>query len=198
MCAGVAAGFVMNQFARSVTHLTGGREGDGAAPGHDRTGRGAQPPQAEGNADQDAAVRVGSATFEAVTGHRPSRAQQPRLGTAAHYGFSASLGAAYALMHQRRPMIGAGRGALYGAAVWAVADEAAIPALGLSRGPNRLGRGVLLYSLAAHLVYGLALDAVYGAFDRRAEARRRRQAHRLRQPADYEVTVARRSSLATR
>jgi hypothetical protein len=171
LCAGVVAGFVMNQFSRAATHLTGGREGDAAAPGSDRVGRGAQPPQAEGDAGQDAAVRVGTAAYELVTGARPSRRDEPRLGTAAHYVFSASLGVAYALLRERVPAITAGRGALFGAAVWVIADEGVIPALGLSRGPRELGRAVLLYGLAAHLVYGLSLDAGHDMMTPRARIR---------------------------
>ena len=158
VCAGVAAGFVMNQFSRAIGHLTGGREGRAAAPGRDRFGRGAQPPQAVAGAEQDAAVRVGTAVYEAVTGDRPRR-DESQLGVAAHYAFSASLGAVYALAQERVPWIRAGRGTLYGAGVWIVADEGIIPALGLSRGPRQLGIGVLLFGLAAHLVYGWTLDA---------------------------------------
>lgn len=156
--AGVVAGLVMNQFSRVIGHLTDGREGRAAAPGSDRFGRGAQPPQAVAAAEQDAAVRVGSAVYETVTGNRPP--EDPRLGVAAHYAFSASLGALYAVLGERMRWIRAGRGTLYGAGVWVVADEGVIPALGLSRGPRELGPGVLIYGLAAHLVYGWALDAV--------------------------------------
>jgi len=161
VCAGLAAGFVMNQFSRAITGLTGGREGDAAAPGTNRVGRGAQPPQATAEAEQDAAVRVGTSAYEAVTGTRPPPSQELRLGTAAHYALSASLGVVYALMEERRPSMRAGRGALYGAVVWVVADEGVVPALGLSRGPRELGPGVLLYGLAAHIVYGLSLEFAY-------------------------------------
>jgi hypothetical protein len=161
LCAGVAAGFVMNQFARTVSRLTGGREGQAAAPGSHRVGRGAQPPQATSHAEQDAAVRAGTSVYKAISGHHPPHDQQRRLGSAAHYAFSASLGLMYGLLQDRAPWIGAGRGSLYGAAVWIVADEGIVPALGLSRGPRSLGRSLLLYGLAGHLVYGVALDIAY-------------------------------------
>jgi len=158
ICAGVAAGFVMNQFSRAVTAATRGREGSGAAPGADRVGRGAQPPQAKTRADDDAAVKVGAAAYELATAKRPSPSKKTQLGVAAHYAFSAALGAMYAVSRERTPMISAGHGALYGAAVWAIADETVMPALGLSRSPRELGPGVLVYGLAAHLVYGISLE----------------------------------------
>jgi hypothetical protein len=161
--AGLAAGFVMNQFTRTVSGLSRGREGRGAAPGSERLGRGAQPPQAKTDASKDATVRVGTAAYEALTGERPAKQDEVKLGSAAHYAFSASLGAAYALLYDEQRWVRAGRGALFGAAVWAIADEGVIPAMGLSRGPRHLGLGVLLFSLAAHLAYGLSLDAAHRA-----------------------------------
>jgi putative membrane protein len=159
--AGLAAGYIMNVFARSMSGLTAGHEGHGAAPGPERVGRGAQPPQAKTNAGNDATVRVGSGAYQAVTGRRPARDTQLRLGSAVHYAFSASLGATYAVLDDRLPVIRAARGLAYGAVVWAIADEAIIPALGLSRGPRELSRSVLLFGFAAHVVYGLSLDAAY-------------------------------------
>jgi hypothetical protein len=44
--------------------------------------------------------------------------------------------------------------------VWAIADEAAMPALGLSRGPRQLTRGMHAYSLLGHRMYGATLEAV--------------------------------------
>src|SRR4051794_1142697 len=64
---GLLASVAMNVFARALTAARG-READGAAPGADRHGRGVQPPQAEGAAEDDAAVRAGATAYRAVTG----------------------------------------------------------------------------------------------------------------------------------
>jgi uncharacterized membrane protein YagU involved in acid resistance len=95
-----------------------------------------------------------------ATGRRPDRAVEQRLGTAAHYGFGAAAGLAYALASHGAPSLRAGFGLVYGTLVWALADEAAMPALGLSRGPRELPLGVHAYALGGHWVYGATLECV--------------------------------------
>jgi uncharacterized membrane protein YagU involved in acid resistance len=158
LAAGCVAGLAMNMFAGLVSALTRGHEGSGAAPGADRVGRGMQPPQAVGRAEQDAAVRVGSAGYYLATGHTPTRDGRLRLGTAAHYAFSGALGVGYVLAATRAPIVTECYGTLYGTLVWAAADETAMPALGLSRGPRQLGAGVHAYALTGHWVYGATLE----------------------------------------
>ena len=130
------------------------------APAGDRMGRGVQPPQAEGAAEDDAAVRVGAAVYRVLTGVEPSVKRRLTLGRLAHYAFGAALGGSYALLGTAVPALRAGGGTLYGATVWVVADEGVMPALGLSRGPGELPVAVLGYGLAGHLVYGAALESV--------------------------------------
>lgn len=160
LAGGLLGAFAMNLFSRAVVRTRNGREAAGATPGGDRAGRGMQPPQAEGNAGDDAAVRVGRAAYRAVTGGEPARETRQWLGSAAHYGFGAGAGMCYALFGGRAPVIRAGFGTLYGTLVWALADEGVVPALGLSRGPRQLPAGVHLYSLCGHWIYGATLDAV--------------------------------------
>jgi hypothetical protein len=157
LAAGAFAGLVMNLFARAVGAATEGHEAAGAAPGGDRQGRGAQPPQARERASEDAAVRAGAVAYRAVSGDEPPKAIRPWLGSAAHYGFSAAAGAAFTLLAPRVPAVRAGFGTLYGTLVWLLADEGVVPALGWSRKPTELSAAVHLYSLAGHWVYGGAL-----------------------------------------
>ena len=150
----------MNAFSHFVRALNNGREARGAAPGADRSGRGMQPPQAVANAAEDASVRSTSAVYEAVTGHPPDRSLKPWLGSAGHYLFGAGAGLIYGVLAPRSAAIRAGFGTVYGSAVWAVADEGIIPALGLSRGPMQQPAGVQLYALAGHWVFGATLESV--------------------------------------
>jgi hypothetical protein len=159
LAAGLLAALAMNTFARAINAVRGGREARGAAPGTDRIGRGAQPPQAKGTTDDDAAVRVGSAAYRALTASEPSRDTRLALGTAVHYAFGATLGVAYGWMSTRAPAVRAGYGTIYGAAVWLVADEMLMPALRLSRGPRQLPAGVHAYALADHLIFGATLES---------------------------------------
>lgn len=103
-------------------------------------------------------MRSGTLAYRSVTGHNPTKSTSRWLGTGAHYGFGAALGAVYGLAAHRTPGLRAGCGLLYGSLVWAVADEGAMPALGLSRGPRELPIGVHLYALAGHWVYGATLE----------------------------------------
>ena len=157
---GIAGSLAMNLLVRAVGAARGGREAAAAAPGADRTGRGVQPPQAETVADDDATVRVGTTAYRAVTGEQPSHRTALKLGSAAHYAFGAAAGAAYALLAPSLPSLTRANGLVYGALVWMLADEIAMPALRLSRGPRSLSPGLLALGLAGHLAYGAALDAV--------------------------------------
>jgi hypothetical protein len=160
IAAGVLAGAAMNLYARAMAAATNGHEAKGAAPGGDRTGRGAQPAQAKGRADEDAAIRIGAIAYHALVHRKPTDRARPWLGSAAHYGFSASAGVCYALVAARAPGIRACFGTLYGTLVWALADEGVVPALGLSRRPTELPLGVHLYALCGHWIYGGTLEAL--------------------------------------
>lgn len=166
LAGGLLGSLAMNLFGRLAVTVGGGREAPGAAPGADRAGRGVQPPQSEGTADDDAAVRAGSAVYRAATGDEPDRHTQRQLGTAAHYAFGAGAGLAYGLLSGITPAVRGAAGLLYGTAVWAIADEGIMPALGLSRGPRRLSPGVHAYALAGHFVYGATLDAILRSVQR--------------------------------
>jgi uncharacterized membrane protein YagU involved in acid resistance len=76
-----------------------------------------------------------------------------------HYTFGAVSGAAYGMLSHFVPITRAGRGALFGAALWAIADETMVPALGLSKGPAEYPLSTHVYGLASHLVYGMTTDA---------------------------------------
>jgi hypothetical protein len=75
--------------------------------------------------------------------------------SAVHYGMAALTGAVYGLVRDSLPLRGA-RGPTYGAAVWLVADELAVPALGL--GSWRAPVCTHARALVAHLAYGIVLD----------------------------------------
>ena len=146
--AGAAGSLAMNIFARVLTG--------------DRKGHGVQPPQSCAPGD-DATVRAGTAAFAAATGETASPPLRNPLGTAAHYGFGAAMGVVYVMMAPRLPRLRIGHGALYGALVWAVADEVLMPALGLSRGPQQLSPRTHAYALGGHVIYGAAVHAVEAA-----------------------------------
>ncbi len=91
-----------------------------------------------------------------------------RKGTAGevmHYAVGAAFGALFGALapRLRAPLLVAG--ALFGAAVWLVNDEALVPALGFSRKPWAYPASSHVKALAAHLVYGAATGAGLRLFE---------------------------------
>jgi hypothetical protein len=135
--AGLAAGLVMNPSHRvlsAILRAIGWREPEPSGP--------------------PATVKA----VEALVGPIDER-DRGRASSLAHYTMAAMTGAAYALASPALPVTTLGRGAAYGAAVWLVADETAVPLLGLSEPPWRVAGATHARALGAHLVYGAALDA---------------------------------------
>ncbi len=77
-----------------------------------------------------------------------------------HYAFGALVGALYGGLATASPAITRGAGMLYGAAVWLLADEVAVPAFGLSKPPTEVSPAKHIEALGAHLVYGLTTEGV--------------------------------------
>jgi putative membrane protein len=95
---------------------------------------------------------------------RPLSGQERELGGAVlHYAFGAGTGAVYGALVERAPRVTMGRGLPFGATVWLIADEGAMPALGVTPPRTKLPRAAHISSLAGHLVYGLTVE-----FTRRA------------------------------
>jgi putative membrane protein len=161
--AGVAGAFAMNQFQRVAAGVRGGREADDATIGIPRTGRGPQPAQALDNASDDSTARLANAVTSAIGYPLRTPAEKQMAGEFVHLAFGALNGAAYGLAAELDSRVTAGAGVPFGAAVWAVADEGVVPALGLSRGPRETSAGLLAYGLLSHFVYGLTTEAVRSA-----------------------------------
>ncbi|MDB5324767.1 MAG: hypothetical protein JWM57_336 [Phycisphaerales bacterium] len=87
------------------------------------------------------------------------RSQKAAAGELMHYAMGGGTGAIYGALAEVAPVIATGEGGLYGAAVWATADNAAVPALGLTPPPTQTPLSTHAYALASHLVYGVSLDA---------------------------------------
>ena len=129
--AGVVASFAMNRFQAVVPRPGSGGGGDPAT------------------------VKAA----ERVAGHGIPRAGKARAGEAVHYGFGAALGMAYGAAAEAEPWVTAGFGLPYGGAVAVIADEALVPAAGLSGPPWQSPPATHAYSIASHLVFGVALEA---------------------------------------
>jgi putative membrane protein len=116
--------------------------------------------------DDNAAVRTGNAVSEFVLDHHLTKSEKEVVGAVAHYAMGVTSGAIYGALAEVMPAATAAEGLPFGAAVWLIADEAVVPALGLSRKPTDYPPSIHAYSIASHLVYGFTTEVVRRAVRR--------------------------------
>jgi uncharacterized membrane protein YagU involved in acid resistance len=93
-------------------------------------------------------------------GHRGlTVAQRVRVQRVIHYAFGSGLGVAYGAVASRWSVPRRGRGSLAGLAIYAGSHGSLLPALGIQLPPWRLARAAVVWELASHLVFGVALEA---------------------------------------
>jgi putative membrane protein len=175
LTAGVAGGLVasavMNQFQKFLSKLMeddqrshGAQSQQVGPPDHgialELQKRGSDDP------DDNAAVRAGNAVSEFVFDHKLTKKEKETAGEVAHYAMGATSGAIYGVMAEVSPAATVGQGLPFGAAVWLIADEAIVPATGLSKGPTEYPLSTHAYALASHLVYGVTTELVRRAVRR--------------------------------
>jgi hypothetical protein len=110
--------------------------------------------------DDNAAVRTGNAVSEFVFHHKLSKSEKETAGAIAHYAMGVTSGAIYGAAAEVLPIAKIGQGMPFGAAVWAIADEAVVPALGLSKPGSEYPLSIHIYAIASHLVYGVTTEVV--------------------------------------
>ena len=148
--AGVAATWVMGQ---ATTYLY--EHEDLLAREREDTARGGK------TAYGIAAERVAGAV-----GRQLSDQQREKLGAGIHWALGAGAGAAYAALRRRVPYADAGQGLAFGATFFALMDEGANTALGLTPGPAAFPWQAHARGLAGHLVYGVVTDTLLDAAER--------------------------------
>lgn len=120
-------------------------------------GQGKQKQQGE-QEDEDATMKA-AGKIAHVAGRQLSREQKKNLGPVVHYMFGTLQGALYGgVIELTRTRGGLLPALTFGAGLFVVADEIAVPALGLSGKPTESPLSSHLYGLAAHLVYGLSTE----------------------------------------
>jgi putative membrane protein len=169
LAAGVAGGLVasavMNQFQALWSKLMQGEQRSHGAqslqqglPDHGIS----LELQKRGSDDShdNAAVRTGNAVSELIFHERLTKKEKEFAGAVAHYAMGATSGAIYGALAEILPQATIGEGLPFGAAVWLLADEAAVPALGLSKPGTEYPLSIHVYAVASHLVYGLITEIV--------------------------------------
>ena len=175
VAAGVAGGFagslVMNQFQSLWGKLMENEERSHGAQslqqgspehgiGRELEERGVDEP------DDNAAVRTANAVSEFVLDNHLTKSEKEVAGAVAHYAMGVTSGAIYGAVAEVMPAATVAEGLPFGAAVWLIADEAVVPALGLSRKATDYPLSIHAYAFTSHLVYGLTTELVRRAVRR--------------------------------
>lgn len=94
----------------------------------------------------------------AVFGQDLKTENAEQVGAVIHYLFGIFTGAGYGLASERFRFVTTGRGTAFGGGLWLVGDELTVSAAGLEN-PRAANAGSHLSALAAHLLYGMIVDA---------------------------------------
>jgi hypothetical protein len=171
LAGGLVASWTMNQFQAAWSKAAEGFEKPHGAQSM-QPSEGEKPGTAGENKEQqdDATVKAARAISEGIFGHELKEQEKRPAGAAVHYAFGTVTGGLYGAVAEFSPEFTAGVGLPFGAAFWLVADETAVPLLGLSEGPTRYPLSTHAYAFASHLVYGLTAEvtrrAVRNALER--------------------------------
>jgi len=114
----------------------------------------------------DVTVKAASAISENVFDHKLTKSEKKVAGPTVHYALGTITGGFYGAAAELAPVISSGAGLAFGAVFWLAADEAAVPALGLSKPPTEYPLSTHASALASHFIYGLTTDIVRRAVRR--------------------------------
>ncbi len=137
MIGGIAGALVMELFQAGLQKATGQKSSEG----------------------EPATVKAANRMSVAATDEPVAEDNKNLAGEMVHYAMGAGSGMVYGLAAEVLPKSSAGYGALFGAALWMLADEVGVPAAGLAKGPDETPVAQQASALAAHLVYGVTTDA---------------------------------------
>jgi len=163
---GLVASWVMNQYQALLSRMTHGVERPHGAqslqPGSPRHGVARELQERGRDREADtAAVRTAVVVSDRLFGLELARREKREIaGAVVHYAFGVGMGGLYGAIAELKPATTTGAGLPFGAAVWLIADEIIVPALGLSKPPTKYPLSTHAYSIASHLVYGLTTEIV--------------------------------------
>jgi uncharacterized membrane protein YagU involved in acid resistance len=108
----------------------------------------------------DSTVKAAKAISHGLFGYELKEDQKKAAGAAVHYAFGSATGGLYGAVAEVLPEVTLGAGVPFGAVFWLVADETAVPLLGLSKPATEYPLSTHVYAFASHLVYGLTTEVV--------------------------------------
>lgn len=110
--------------------------------------------------DEPANVKAAEMVSKNVFDHKLQKSEKEPAGDAMHYLMGGVSGAIYGATAEMTGMTTMGAGLPFGSAVWAIADDVVVPALGLSKSPTAYPFSTHAYALTSHWVYGLTTEMV--------------------------------------
>jgi putative membrane protein len=157
--AGLAGAWVMVRVNHLMDPGTGVSDKPGDPHAHRRVD--ARPNDTDGTIpDEPGSMQAASAIAEPALGRPLSEREKEIAGPVVHYAFGAATGALYGAAVEADRTAARGGGMAYGIAVWLIADEIGMHALGFASKPTDYPVSRHAATLASHLVFGLSLEAV--------------------------------------
>lgn len=148
---GLVGTIVMTQFQNAWNKVAQARKNKGRQ-------QSSQQPQ-DREQKEDATMRA-AGKIALLGGRKLSHEQKTKFGPVVHYSFGTLQGGLYGLTLEMAGVKGGFvPGLTFGAALFAIADEIAVPALKLSAKPTESPLSSHVYGLASHLVYGISTEA---------------------------------------
>jgi uncharacterized membrane protein YagU involved in acid resistance len=167
--AGLVGGFVacwaMNQWLALWQRVVA-EDTAAAHRGRPGVGQGGQLAREGPDARQPPTMHAAAALLHRLVHHPPTDREKQVLGQVLHYTVGTATGALYGALAAVLPAVTSAKGVPFGLAVWLLADELAVPALGLSQPPTQQAGTIHVYALTAHGVYGFTTEWVRGLLHR--------------------------------
>ncbi len=113
-----------------------------------------------GGQGEPANVKAAKAVSEKVFDHSLKKSEKDEAGEAMHYLMGGISGGIYGASVEMTGLAKMGAGLPFGSAVWAIADDIVVPALGLSKSPSEYPLSTHAYALSSHWIYGLVTEIV--------------------------------------
>jgi putative membrane protein len=172
LAGGIAATVVMTQFQngwqkalKALQEEKNGGSGKSNSQFRDHSQNRPSQGESKNKEENEDATMKAAGKVASLAGYQLSFEEKKKVSPVVHYGFGASMGALYGVLHEMAPKsfrslnpVLAGVG--YGSALFVGADEIAVPSLGLSESPKKTPVSAHVYGLASHAVYGLTGEMV--------------------------------------
>ncbi len=140
--AGLVATFVMTKYQELSQNLMSDDGGDSK------------------DKDDPATVKAANMITKNVFDHKLEKDEKEFAGQTMHYLMGGVSGAIMGATAEYTDLAKMGGGLLSGTAVWAIADDVIVPALGLAKSPTQTSLSTHAYALTSHWVYGAVSEYV--------------------------------------